>query len=303
MIKEIQAKQLLSHSKGPDPWFGIQYTMNLYRGCPHQCIYCDSRSECYQIENFADVLVKTNALELLPKELAGKRTKGTIGTGSMNDPYSPVEKKYNLLGRALKIISQFGFPVHVLTKSDLVVRDMEILQEIDQKTQALVTFTITTHDDNLGKKVEPGAPLVSSRYAAMEKFARRGLRTGISLMPVLPFIEDNWDNIREIVYRARDAGASYIIASFGMTQRKGQQEYYYRKLDELFPGVRQQHHNRFRNDYICPANQANQLCEQYEKLCQQVGIAIKVPIYHALPPAKQLSFFDSIQHEANQGEG
>jgi len=160
MIKEIQAKSILSHAKATDPWFGIQYTMNLYRGCQHQCIYCDSRSECYQIENFNDTLVKVNALELLEKELPSKRVKGTVGTGSMNDPYAPVEKQYQLTRGALQLLIKYGFPVHVLTKSKLVVRDVDMLQEIEEKTQALVSFSITTCDDQLGKKVEPGAALV-----------------------------------------------------------------------------------------------------------------------------------------------
>ena len=130
MIKEITAKTLLSSAKQPDPWFGIKYTMNLYRGCQHQCIYCDSRSECYQIEDFDhDVLVKANALDLLRDELPRKRVKGTVGTGSMNDPYMPLEAKLNLTGRALEIIADHRFPVHVITKSDLVVRDADILAE------------------------------------------------------------------------------------------------------------------------------------------------------------------------------
>src|SRR5512143_3238067 len=132
MIHEVTAKTLLSSAKRPDPWFGIKYTMNLYRGCQHQCIYCDSRSECYQIENFADVLVKVNAIELLQKELPRKRVKGTIGTGSMSDPYLPLEATRHLTGRALEVIAQQHFPIHVLTKSDLVLRDLETLRRIAQ---------------------------------------------------------------------------------------------------------------------------------------------------------------------------
>jgi DNA repair photolyase len=292
MIKEITAKSLLSHSKSADPWFGIQYNMNLYRGCSHQCIYCDSRSECYQIENFADTLVKINALELLQRELAGKRIKGTIGTGSMNDPYAPIEQKYQLTRGALEIIAGYGFPVHVLTKSDLVCRDADLLLEIQKRSFALVSFTITTCDDALGKKVEPRAPLVSRRLAAMKALADRGVRVGVSLMPVLPFIEDNWENIRQIVYLARENGAGHILAAFGMTQRKGQQEYYYRKLDELFPGVREKHQRRFGNQYECSANHANELRSQFLRLCEQVGMETKAPTYKPREPARQLGFFE-----------
>jgi len=291
MIKEIHAKKILSHSKSPDPWFGIQYNMNLYRGCSHQCIYCDSRSDCYQIENFADTLVKINALDLLSKELAGKRVKGTIGTGSMNDPYAPVERKYQLTRGALEIIAQHGYPVHVLTKSNLVTRDADLLLAIQKRTFSLVSFTITTFDDVLGKKVEPGAPLVSERFAAMKFLADQGVRVGVSLMPVLPFIEDNWENIRQIVLLSKENGAGHILAAFGMTQRKGQQEYYYQKLDELFPGVREKHQHKFGNQYECSANQVEFLESNYRILCNKIGINTSAPIYKPVPQQKQLFLF------------
>lgn len=290
MIKEIQTKSILSHSKTPDPWFGIQYTMNLYRGCQHQCIYCDSRSECYQIENFGDTLVKVNALELLERELPSKRVKGTVGTGSMNDPYAPVEKQYQLTRGALKQFIKYGFPVHVLTKSQMVIRDVDLLQEIQDNTQALVSFSITTCDDVLGKKVEPGAALVSERLAAMQFLANRGIKVGVLLMPVLPFIEDNWENIRQIVELADAHGAGYILAAFGMTQRKGSQEYYLRQLERFFPGVKEKHLRTFGNRYECHARGAKQLSEQFKALCLEKGIANKVPFYLPDRPVRQLSF-------------
>ncbi|MEA3446132.1 MAG: radical SAM protein [Bacteroidota bacterium] len=188
MIKNITAKGILSALKnGPDPWFGISYNMNLYRGCQHQCIYCDSRSECYQIENFADILIKENAIELLAKALRNKRKKGTIGTGSMNDPYMPIEEKTYLTQQALKTIRHFRFPVHILTKSDLVLRDADIIKEIS-RVYAAVSFTITTADDNLSRITEPGAPESSKRFTAIKELSAKGIYTGIMLMPVLPFI-------------------------------------------------------------------------------------------------------------------
>ena len=289
MIKEIQAKTILSHSKTQDPWFGIQYTMNLYRGCQHQCIYCDSRSDCYQIENFNDTLVKVNALDLLKRELPSKRVKATVGTGSMNDPYAPVEKKYQLTRGALKLFVDFGFPVHVLTKSKLVTRDVDLLQQIQNDTQALVSFTITTCDDTLGKKLEPGAALVSERLAAMRLLADRGIKTGVLLMPVLPFIEDNWENIRGIVELAHQHGAGYILAAFGMTQRKGSQEHYLKQLDRLFPGMKEKHLKAFGNRYECSANGAQKLNEQFKELCLQKGIALKVPQFRIPEPVRQLN--------------
>lgn len=275
MIKDIQAKVMLNHIPQPDTWFGLKYTMNLYRGCQHQCIYCDSRSACYQIEDFSDILVKTNAVDLLRGELARKRIKGTIGTGSMNDPYMPIEKKRELTRRALEVIAEHRFPVHVLTKSDLVLRDMEILERIS-RTYTAVSFTITTADDVLGKKLEPGASLVSDRFRAIKAFADEGIYTGVVMMPILPFIEDNEENITQIVRLAHEHGASYIIPAFGMTLRTGSRDYYYDKLDLLFPGIRQKYEREFGNKYQIDANNAHKLDRLFRDLCDQYEIATRI---------------------------
>jgi len=287
VIIEIQAKTLLAHSKHPDPWFGIKYTMNIYRGCEHQCIYCDSRSECYQIENFKDVLVKVNALELLEKELPRKRTRGTIGTGSMSDPYLPSEARYNLTGRALEIIARHGFPLHAITKSDLVVRDLDALRQIN-RTLAVVSFTLTTVDDDLARKVEPGAPQPSARLAAMAALAGAGIHTGVALMPVLPFIEDNEENILAIVRQAKEHGASYILPAFGMTLRDRQRAYYYEQLDRLFPGLRPQYEKRFGERYSAEARGARRLEQICRDECARLGLETAVPKY---APAEQLTLF------------
>jgi DNA repair photolyase len=278
MIREIQAKTLLSSAKQPDPWFGIKYTMNLYRGCQHQCIYCDSRSECYQIENFADILVKANAIDLLRKELARKRVKGTVGTGSMNDPYMPLEAKLNLTGRALAVLAEFRFPVHVITKSALVLRDMDTLREISHE-YAAVSFTVTTADDALGKKLEPGASLVSERFRAMQVLASNNILTGVTMMPILPFIEDTEENISQIVTRAHECGAAYILPAFGMTLRDRQRAYYYDKLDELFPGLRRKYQARFGERYSAAALNANKLDKLFQDLCRRYGIATRMPMF------------------------
>jgi DNA repair photolyase len=280
MIKEIQAKTLLSRVKGRDDWFGLYYNMNLYRGCQHQCIYCDSRSECYQIEDFNhEVLVKANAIELLRGELAGKRVVGTIGTGSMNDPYMPLEAKVRLTRGALEVIAGSGFPVHVITKSDLVLRDLDLLEEISHKTYAAVTFTITTADDALSKQLEPGAPVSSRRLAALRSLSRGGILTGVTLMPVLPFIEDNPENIRQIVTLAAENGARYILPAFGMTLRDRQRTYYYEKLDRLFPGLRSRYETTFGERYSAPAQNADRLGEVFKNLCKGYGMATKIPVF------------------------
>ena len=276
MIHEIQAKVLLAHVHQPEPWFGLKYNMNIYRGCQHQCIYCDSRSECYQIENFNDVLVKVNAIELLRKELPRKRVKGTIGTGSMSDPYLPLEALRNLTGQALGVIASYRFPVHIITKSDLVLRDLETLRQISP-VYAAVTFTITTADDSLAKKLEPGAPLPSDRLRAMRELAACGILTGVTMMPILPLIEDTRENITQIVTQAKENGASYIIPSFGMTLRDRQRAYYYEKLDQHFPGLRREYERRFGNQYFAPARNLPELEAHFRSLCQELNLRIAIP--------------------------
>jgi DNA repair photolyase len=290
MIKEIQAKVLVSHVKQPDPWFGLKYNMNLYRGCQHQCIYCDSRSECYQIEDFNhDVLIKANALDLLRRELARKRVKGTIGTGSMNDPYMPLETEVNLTGRALEIIAQFRFPVHIVTKSDLVLRDLDTLIEIN-KVYAAVSFTITTTDDELGKKLEPGASPVSDRFRAMRVLAEHGIRTGVALMPIPPFIGDTEENITAIVQATHEHGATYFIPWFGMSLRDRQRAHYYAQLDRLFPGLRRRYERIYGDQYDCPVPNADRLAKLFYELCKRHTIATRITPYEP-EMAAQLSLF------------
>ncbi len=278
MIKEIAAHTLLSSNSKPDPWFGIKYTMNLYRGCQHQCIYCDSRSECYRIENFADILVKVNAIELLRNELARKRVKGTVGTGSMNDPYMPLERERRLTQQALALLAEFKFPVHVITKSDLVLRDIKVLREIG-RVYAAVSLTITTADDELSKKVEPGAPPSSKRFAALGALAANGIVAGVTMMPILPFIEDTEENITSIVERAHEAGARYILPAFSMTMRDRQRAYYYNQLDRLFPGLKDKYQRRYGERYGCSVPNARQLDKVFQGLCEKYGLATRMPFY------------------------
>ena len=278
MIKEIKAKTMLSHVPGPDSWFGLKYNMNLYRGCSHGCIYCDSRSSCYRIENFSDILVKSNAIELLKKELPSKRVKGTIGTGSMNDPYQPVEKQYQLTRQALELMAKHGFPVHIITKSDLVLRDIDVLKQISQ-AYAAVTFTVITTDDKLASLIEPGAPLLSERLKAIKALSRAGVYTGITMMPLLPLITDTAENVKDIVSQAKDSGAKYIIPIFGMSIRTGQREYYYQKLDEHFPGLKSQYEKRFGLQYQCPSPEHDRLEKIFLEACDRNAIRPGMEFY------------------------
>ncbi|HEY4788958.1 MAG TPA: radical SAM protein, partial [Bacteroidales bacterium] len=195
MARFIEAKTILAHVKqGPDNIFGLKYNMNLYRGCQHGCIYCDSRSKCYQLGELSDIRIKENALLLLEKELKSKRERGTIGFGSMNDSYMPIEKTEELTRKTLQLALRYRFPIHIITKSNLVVRDIDILKEIS-KIYAAISFTITTADDRLSKLIEPNAPVSSLRFDAIRTLSEAGIYTGITLMPVLPFITDEQDNL------------------------------------------------------------------------------------------------------------
>lgn len=293
MIKEIHAKTILNHVKQPEPYFGLKYNLNLYRGCQHQCIYCDSRSECYRIENFANIHVKVNAIDLLADALPRKRVRGTIGFGSMNDCYMPIERKYQLCRRALEVIAWHQFPVHIITKSDLVLRDLGLLREIG-KIYAAVSFTITTADDELAKKIEPGAPPSSARFAALHVLADAGVLTGVTMMPILPFIEDTEENITALVELAYDAGASYILPWFGMSLRAGSRDYYYDKLDQLFPGIKQRYIRHFGYRYECNSPNRRKLDEVFQKLVHKYGIKTHMPVFTPEPKSnwdKQMELF------------
>jgi DNA repair photolyase len=291
-VIEIQAKTILATIQHPDELFGMKYNMNLYRGCQHQCIYCDSRSQCYEIENFNhDVLVKINALERLEKELPCKRLKGIVGTGSMNDPYMPLERRYDLTGRALEALARHCFGVHINTKSDLVVRDADRLVTIHKQVQASVAFSITTADDELASKVEPGAPPTSARLRAMQTLAGRGLPVGVCMMPVLPFLEDTPENITAIVELAAQHGASFILPWFGMSLRDRQRDYFYTQLDRLFPGLRDRYERAYGERYGCPARNAGQLADLFHNLCARYGLLTHIPIYEPRQDPRQLTLF------------
>ena len=289
MIKEIQGKVLLSKNKLPSSWFGCRYLFNIYRGCEHKCIYCDSRSLCYRIENFDDLNIKVNAPSLLEKELKSRRKKGTIGTGSMSDPYTLSEKKYMLTRKCLEIISNYNYPVHITTKSNLILRDVDILSEIN-KIYASVAMTITTSDDVLSKIIEPYAPSSSERFKALGVLSSLGICTSITLMPVLPFLEDNEKNILEIVSKADYYGVRHIVPFLGMTMRDRQKAYFYKKLDENFPGIRDKYEKKFNDRYECLDNNIKKLNNSLFEACNKYNISLKMPSYDNKLTSIQLSF-------------
>lgn len=272
----IPAKTIISGYRAENPWFGANYNMNIYKGCCHGCIYCDSRSSCYGVEDFDRVRAKENALALITKELGGKRRTGVIGTGAMSDPYNPLEKDHCLTRGALALIDRYGFGLALATKSNLVTRDIDLLQAIRQHSPVLIKVTITTWDDDLAKRIEPNAPLPSERFAAIQELSQQGIFAGILLMPVLPFLEDNEENIMGIVRLARENGARFIYPAFGVTLRQNQRAWYFEQLDRLFPGLKHKYIARYGNAYECTSPKAKLLWQLLKSECERAGILYRM---------------------------
>ncbi len=278
-IEYIEAKKLISQYMPNNSWFDINYNMNIYKGCCHGCIYCDSRSECYQINDFDRVRAKEKAIESIGKELKGKRRKGVIGTGAMSDPYNPFEKQHELTRRALKEINRYNFGVSIATKSPLITRDVDILKQISRHSPVLIKITITTFDDALCKKIEPNVAPSSERFKAIKQLSDNGIYTGILLMPILPFINDSQENIKNIVREAHNSGAKFIFAyGMGLTLRGNQRAYYYEQLSGLFPRenlVRKYIHT-YGDRYECESSNAKKLWKTFTEECDKYGIIYKM---------------------------
>ena len=288
---EVEAKGLLNKAKHPSSWFGIEYGFNVYRGCQHGCIYCDTRSECYGIDNFEDITVKVNAPQLLAKSLSRMRSRAVLGTGAASDPYIPLELDYRMTRQCLEIISQRRFGVSLCTKSNLVLRDIDLLSKINE-VYACVQFTITTPDDALAAVTEPYAPPPSKRYEAMGILSSAGIETGITMMPLLPFINESEEELRKLVRKAKQHGASFIVPAFGMTLRDRQRAYYYDKLDAHFPGLREKYEKRYGEHYSCSVSNYKKLRKVFEEECRAAGISTQMPSYSKRVTAYQLSFLD-----------
>lgn len=263
-MHEVEAKTILSAKNG----------MNIYRGCTHGCIYCDSRSACYRMDhNFEDVAVKINAPQLLEEAICRKRRKCMIGTGAMCDPYMHCEEKLGLMRRCLEIIDAYGFGVSVLTKSDLVLRDIDLLASINQSTKAVVQMTVTTFDEALCSVIEPNVASTARRFRALKELAHRGIPTVMWLSPVLPFINDSEENLRAILDCAFDAGVKGIICfGFGVTMREGNREYFYSMLERHFPGMKERYIRTFGPMYECTSPDNARLMSVFHSECERHGI-------------------------------
>ncbi len=264
----VDAKGILSAKNG----------MNLYRGCTHGCIYCDSRSKCYQFtHDFEDIEVKQNASELLEQALRSKRKKCMIGTGAMCDPYMHCEKELRLTRRCIEIIERYGFGLAIQTKSDLVLRDLDLFQKIQEKAKCVVQMTLTTYDEALCKIVEPNVCTTKKRFETLKILQQNGIPTVVWLSPILPFINDTEENIEGILDYCIDAGVYGIINfGMGMTLREGDREYFYAALDKHFPGLKEQFHHKYGYAYQIASSQNAKLMKLFHKKCRAHGIVDNV---------------------------
>ncbi|WP_032122147.1 SPL family radical SAM protein [Clostridium amazonitimonense] len=294
----IPAKTIISQYSKENSWFGINYNMNIYKGCSHGCIYCDSRSECYGIANFHRVRVKENAIQLIREELKSKRRTGVVGTGAMSDPYNPFEKELMLTRKALEQINELNFGIAIATKSNLITRDIDILKKIKEHSPVIVKITITTFNDELCKKVEPNVCVSFERFEAIKKLSDNGIFVGVLLMPILPFINDDEDNIINIIRKAHESGAKFILAyGMGVTLRQNQRDYFYNQLINLFPdeNLVEKYRTSFGNKYACSSIKSKRLWKIFKDECERLGILYKmqdiVSNYKRGYDDKQISWF------------
>ncbi|MCL2575287.1 MAG: radical SAM protein [Defluviitaleaceae bacterium] len=278
----IPAKSIVYKTKAADQWFGLDYNMNIYRGCSHGCIYCDSRSDCYQNPDFDTVYVKENTLQIIRNDLRRKAKKGVIGSGAMSDPYNPIEAKLSLTRNALELINAFGFGVSLTTKSALIARDTDVLADVADHSPVIAKFSITAADDKLCKIIEPNVSPTSKRLEALQTLANAGIFCGVLIVPVLPFITDNEENIIQILRRAKEVGAKFAYSYMGMTLRNGNREYFYDKLDKSLPGISEKYTKRYGYRYNIPSPNYKRLWTIYEQECNRLGLLhdMKAIIYN-----------------------
>ncbi|MFW6269526.1 MAG: radical SAM protein [Bacillota bacterium] len=259
-MHEVLAKGILSSKN----------SMNIYRGCSHGCIYCDSRSNCYQMKHdFEDIEVKVNAPKLLEETLRKKRKKCMIGTGSMTDPYIPLEKKLENTRKCLDIIKRYGFGLAIQTKSNLILRDLDLLKSINEKAKCVVEMTLTTYDEMLCKKIEPNVSTTRERFEVLKIMRDNGISTVVWLCPILPFINDTEENIRGILDYCTEAEVKAILCfNMGLTLRDGNRQYFYKWLDRLFPGLKERYIRKFGNSYQVVSSRNKKLMNMINDICK-----------------------------------
>lgn len=268
----INAVKLI-HKGAGEGWFGTTHNMNIYKGCNQGCIYCDSRSSCYQVKDFDIVKPKKDADKKIEEELRTKRIKGIMSMGGMSDPYNHLEKQLKYTRSALTSILKYGFGVHIITKNTLVLRDIDLLKKISENNTASVGITITTANDRLQGRIERNVSSSTERFKALQTLHENGIYAGILMMPILPFINDTIENITEIVELAHKHNAKFIYPSFGVTLRDNQRLWFFEKIGETLTS---QYITAFGDSYMCVSPNHKQLKKEFIKLCDKYGIIYKM---------------------------
>lgn len=269
----IDAKTIVTNNKVINrDYLAAEYTMNIYRGCSHGCIYCFARGDYYKINDFDCVKAKKDALKIIRDDLRRKVKPGIIITGGMSDPYNPEERELKLTRNSLELINAFSFGICILTKSNLVTRDTDILKDIQEHSPVNVSVTITSSDDDVCRKIEPFVAVSSERFQAINHFAKNGIITGVLMDPILPYITDTKENIQEMVKKAKYYGASYIYASMGVTMEGVQREYFYQQVEKIYPGTSEKYQKRFKNYYHCRSPYQKKLWDAFAEECEKQKI-------------------------------
>lgn len=291
----IPAKKIVTARKHINEWFGTEYNMNIYRGCSHGCIYCDSQSSCYGDDTFSTVKIKEHALQIIRDDLRTKRKSGIVATGAMSDPYNPLEETQQLTRNALELLNAYEFGAAIATKSPSITRDIDILTDILYHSPVICKITITCADDALSQILEPNVAPSSARFQALQSLSQAGIFSGILMMPILPFINDTHENIEELVSRCADAGGKFIYPAFGVTQRDGQREIFLSHLEAHFPGMKQRYEKAFGTRYHCTSPRAKALWNTFVLACQKHHILYQmqdmIRAYKYKHPSNQLSLF------------
>lgn len=263
-----EVKGILSPSNG----------MNIYRGCTHGCIYCDSRSKCYNMDHaFEDIEVKSNAVELLEESLKRKRKKCMIGTGAMTDPYIHLENQLMNTRKTLEVIDKYGFGLSIQTKSNRILRDLDLLKSINEKAKCVVQMTLTTYDENLCRIIEPNVSTTKERFEVLKIMRDNDIPTIVWLDPILPFINDTEENLRGILDYCLEAKVYGILCfNMGLTLREGNREYFYAKLDKHFPGLKEKYHKKYGYSYELLSDNNDALMDIFKRTCRENGIVYKV---------------------------
>ncbi len=295
-MEYIKTRTIMTKSDKGDRFFGIDYHMNLYKGCNYGCIYCEARSEVFHIDDFDKIKVKENALKILEKELSSKNFKGVVSFGTLSDPYNKEEKDLKLTRGALKLIKKYGFGVSIDTKSDLILRDIDLLKEINKHNNVIIKISICTNNEEISRKIEPNVISVKKRLNILKVLNENGIFAGVLLMPVLPFITDNEDNIKACVYAAYKNKAKFIFTRMNLSLRTKSREYYYENIDKIYKNLSNDYKKVYEKNTFCTPLRYKSIlesfvneCNKYHLLCDMSEI---INAYKKIiPSTHQISLF------------